>query len=141
MNKTNVVVLNSAEATATLTFDNVSSLVNLVGHFLDLHNKWNLSCDLVLVHRNNQVVRQRFERLGDLVTFVQGIQVAGWMFTSEGRTPNLNSLEWSADGSISKIFDSRVADLGNYADDELIDDPEPQPDKDAEPNEHGEYPV
>jgi hypothetical protein len=106
MSKTNVVVLNSAEQTSTLAFDNVNSLVNFVGHFLDAHNRWNFVCSLVLVHRNNQVVRMRFEKLGDLADFTRGIQVASWLFTNEGSVPNLNDLEWSADDSVSKVFDS-----------------------------------
>ena len=81
MAKTNVVVLNSKEHTSTLAFDNLSSFVNFVGHFLDYYNTWDIVCELVLVHRNNQVVRRHFECFGDLVTFTLGIQVACWLVT------------------------------------------------------------
>lgn len=107
MAKTNVIVLNSEEHTSTLAFEHVGSLISFVGHFLDYHNRWDVSCELVLVHRNNQVVRRRFERLGELVDLIQGIHVANWLFTDEGDLPNLNSLEWADDKEISKVFDSK----------------------------------
>jgi hypothetical protein len=118
MSKTNVIVLNTAEQTSTLAFDNVNSLVNFVGHFLDAHNKWNLDCELILVHQNNQVVRMRFRTLGGLVDFTRGIRVTAWLSTDSSSTPNLNSLEWSDEDGVSKVFDS----------------------SDAEPNEYGELP-
>ncbi len=107
MSKTNVIILNTSLVTSTLPFDHVSSLVNFIGRFMDEHNTWNLSCELVLVHRNNQVVRMRFERLGEIVGFIQGIQVAGWLLTDEGSTPNLNCLEWGVSDDVDKVFDSR----------------------------------
>ena len=107
MGKTNVIVLNTSLVTSTLPFDHVSSLVNFVGRFLDEHNTWDLSCDLILVHRNNQVVRLRFVTLRDLVEFTRGIQVAGWLLTDEGSTPNLNCLEWGSSDDIDKVHDSR----------------------------------
>ncbi len=110
MGKTNVIVLNTSLVTSTLPFDHISSLVNFVGRFLDEHNKWNLSCDLILVHRNNQVVRLHFRTLGSLVEFTRGIQIAGWLMTDEGSTPNLNSLEWGVSDDIDRVFDSRDDD-------------------------------
>ena len=137
MSKTNIVVLNSDQHTSTQAFDHLSSLVSFVGLFVDAHNGWSRHCELIVVHRNNQVVRNRFRTLGDLVEFTQGIQVAGWLMTCEGSVPDLNYMSWLHEDDEGKGSAHDVLTSWKGKD----NDPEPVPDKDAEPNEYGEYPV
>lgn len=108
MGKTNVVVLNSEELTSTMSFDQLSSLVSFIGLFLDDHNGWDKSCDLIIVHKNNQVVRKRFRVLQELLNFAIGVQVCGWLITDEGRTPSLNYLDWLDSDSVGVTYDSRL---------------------------------
>ena len=110
MAKTNVVVINSEKHTSTLAFDHIGSLVSFIANFVDDHDGWAVKFELVLVHKNNKVLRYRGRVLQDLITLAYGLQVADWLVTGEGEIPTANYMDWLDKDRITKVFDSKEDD-------------------------------
>ena len=110
MANTNVIVLSSDEQQATLAFDNPGSLIAFAGAFLDMHDKWDIPGQLVLVHRDNRVVRHFFPRITDLIEFVRGYACAVWLVDTNASMPNLDWSEWASDTVLTKAYDSEDDD-------------------------------
>ncbi len=106
--ETNVVVLNSTEGTAALTFNCLASFAEFAANFADNQNGWDKTSLLVLVHRNGQTLKWRFKTIDELVAFTQGFNVAGWLFTDEGSPPAMDYLEWLNGEGLTNVFDSRL---------------------------------
>lgn len=104
MTETNVIVLNSSEVVSTLTFEHTSSLVSFIANYADDHNDWNVSFELVLVHRSGKVLRFRAMALRDLITLAYGIQIAGWLSADEGEIPTMNYVDWLKEDNVAKVF-------------------------------------
>lgn len=107
MAKTNIVVINSEQANSTMAFDNPKSLIQFVGAFLDQVDDWTISCEVILVHRNGQVIRQTLLKVTNLIDFFQGYCSALWLSDDNAARPVLEWDAWANLTTISKVYDSR----------------------------------
>jgi len=90
----NVAVLHTSAGTASVVFDNLSSLVETVAEFIDNQDGWDKRCLVIIVHRNGQTIKWRFDSIGELVTLTRGLLIANWLFTDEGSEPTMAYLSW-----------------------------------------------
>jgi len=109
MAKTNIVVINSDEVNSTMAFDDPKSLINFAGEYLDASDDWSIPCEIILVHKDNQVIRQRLHKVSDLIDFFQGYCSALWLSESNPVKPDMDWTQWADQNTISKAYDSRDA--------------------------------
>jgi hypothetical protein len=108
MSNANVVVLTSTEHTSTMAFDSTASMVSLIALFVDMHDRWDVHFEMVLVHKNNRVLRYRGNKLQELVEVGYGLQMAGFLANPTGSVPTMNYVDWLDKDLITKVFDSRL---------------------------------
>lgn len=108
MAKTNVVVINSDEANSTMAFDNPGSLIAFAGQFLDDVDSWSIPCEVIIVHKNGTVIRQRLIEVGRLVEFFEGYCTALWLSNPDPAQPVLDWSKWSGLTTVKKVYDSRT---------------------------------
>ena len=95
MSNTNVAVLTSAMNTRVKAFDSPKQFINLVGEFLDAHNKFAIPAEVIIVHRNGSVHRRSFSDLNALESFARGYYACYWLVCTKEALPNQNAFEWT----------------------------------------------
>ena len=107
MAKSNIIVINSEQANSTMAFDNPKSLIQFAGEFLDTVDDWTIPCEIILVHRNGQVIRQNLTNVTNIIPFFRGYCTALWLSDDNATRPVLEWDAWANLTTISKVYDSR----------------------------------
>jgi hypothetical protein len=106
MTAQNVMILTSDLGTVSLTTSDVDSLVALAGEFLDRHDSWAVQCDIVIVHRNQTVLRRRFDSVTEVITFIRGYVACLWLLSDTIQMPNMNWVDWQNKSGLKVAFDA-----------------------------------